>query len=296
MPPAVANEPWTVKRLLTSTQEFLAKKGADSSQLAAQMLVGHVLGLSRIQLYTNFERIPTDDERAKLRDLVRRAGEHEPVQYLVGKAGFFSLELEVTRDVLIPRPDTETLVDAVLRRIKLEGKSAEPLRIADLCTGSGAIAVALASQLPAATFVATDTSDAALSVAKRNVEQLGYGDRIDCRLGDLAEPLGSETFDLVTANPPYIPSADVDQLDRNVRDFEPRAALDGGADGFDLHRRLLAEAPAVLAADGRLYVEMQFDQGDRLKALATEASWRDVRVLADLEGRDRVLEATRPAA
>ncbi len=195
----------------------------------------------------------------------------------------------------MPRPDTETLVDAVVRRVKLDGRASEPLRILDVCTGSGAIAVALASVLTKAQIVASDISEGAMAVARRNVEQLKLGERVECRVGDLFAAAAGEMFDIVTANPPYIPSGDLPKLDSNVRDYEPHLALDGGADGLDLHRRILDEAPAVLSEDGRLYAEMQFDQAESLRELAAAAGWRDVEVAVDLEGRDRVLTALRPS-
>ncbi len=290
MPP---QEPWTVKRLLTSTTEYLTGRGIESARLCAEMLVGHVLDLSRVELYTHFEDQPTDAQRAKLRELVRRAGTNEPVQYLVENAGFFGFEVKVTPAVLIPRPDTETLIDAVVRRCVAEGRKDEALRIADVCTGSGIIAIALAKSLPQATVVATDVSPEATAVATENVQKHGLDERIEVRVGDLLEPLDEEMFDVVATNPPYIPSAAVDELDANVRDFEPRLALDGGSDGLEILRRLLAGADARLKEKGWLVAEMQHDQGPALVELATSSGWASAKVLKDLARRDRVLEVTR---
>ena len=288
-------EAWTVKKLLDWTGGFFTKKGLDAPRLSAEMLLAHVLEMPRIQLYVNHGRELSAEQLSRFRGLVKRAGEQEPVQYLTGVAHFYSLEFKVTPAVLIPRPDTETLVESAVRHLKLAADTgvAQPVRVLDLCTGSGCVALTLAKQLPTAQLVAVDLSDAALDVARANAAALGLNDRVDLRAGDLFEPVAGELpFAVVTANPPYIPSADVDTLDRNVRDYEPRLALDGGGDGFDVHRRILSGAPAHLIDGGRLFVEMQFDQGPRLTALA-EASgdWADVQVLRDFEGRDRVLFA-----
>ena len=286
-------EVWTVKKLLEWTAGFLGRKAVDSPRLAAEMLLGHVLSLPRIQLYARFDRELEAAELARFRDLVKRAGEHEPVQYLVGVAHFYNLEFRVTRDVLIPRPDTETLVENVVGTLKIaaDPAAAGATRVLDLCTGSGCVAVALARQLPSANVVAVDISAAAVAVARGNVEKLEVAGRVDVREGDLfAAVAGEPPFDVIVANPPYIPSGDIAALDRNVRDYEPRLALDGGGDGLDFHRRILADALRHLTDGGRVFIEMQFDQGPRLKELAeSSGAWGEVRVLRDFEGRGRVL-------
>jgi release factor glutamine methyltransferase len=294
---AHSTDVWTVGRLLEWTAGFFARKHVDSPRLAAEMLLAHVLKMPRIQLYVNHGRELPPGELAAYRELVRRAGEHEPVQYLTGTAHFFGLELAVTPAVLIPRGDTETLVEAVLRHLKLatDTGTEQQLRIADLCTGSGAIALALATHLPRARIYAVDLSEPAAAVARANAQRLGLAGQVDIRVGNLFEPLGGEApFHVITANPPYIPTGQLAGLDRNVRDYEPRLALDGGADGLDVHRRLLAEAPGHLEAGGRLFVEMQFDQGTRLRELAESGgAWRQVQLLRDFSGHERVLLAVR---
>ena len=291
-------ESWTVRRLIDWTSSFFTRKSIDSPRLAAEMLLAHVLRMPRIQLYVNHDRELDPDDLAHFRDLVRRAGEHEPVQYLTGVAHFFGLEFRVSPAVLIPRPDTETLVEAILRHLKLASDTGteQTLRIADLCTGSGAIAVALAKHLPGARVLATDISEAAVEVARDNARRLGAAEQLDIRTGDLFQPLAGEApFDLITANPPYIPTGELARLDRNVRDYEPKNALDGGPDGLDFHRRLLAESPDHLRAGGRLFVEMQFDQGSVLRELAeSTGNWHDVQVLRDFAGHERVLLARTP--
>lgn len=288
---------WTVRRLLEWTSGFFARKQVDSPRLCAELLLAHVLRVGRIQLYVKHDQELSPLELGAFRDLVKRAGEHEPVQYLTGTAHFFGMELAVTPAVLIPRADTETLVEAVLRHLKLATDTGveQALRLADLCTGSGAIALALARHLPNARVIATDISEAAAEVARANAQRLGLDDQVEVRVGELVAPLAGEApVHVITANPPYIPTGELARLDRNVREFEPRLALDGGADGLDFHRRLLAEAPDHLMPAGRLFVEMQFDQAAALRDLA-EASgrWRDVQTLRDFAGHDRVLFARR---
>ncbi|MEM1011305.1 MAG: peptide chain release factor N(5)-glutamine methyltransferase [Planctomycetota bacterium] len=289
---AAADVAWTVKRLLGSTADYLTKRRVDSPRLAAEMLIGHVLKLSRIELYTRYDDVPDDASRTKLRDLVRRAGEHEPVQYLVESGGFFGFEVKVTPAVLIPRPDTETLIDIVVRRLAGADRKGQELRVADVCTGSGIVAIALAKSLSKATIVATELSEEAAEVARANVDKLGLTDRIDVRVGDLLEGIDGD-FDVIASNPPYIPTSAIASLDANVRDYEPHVALDGGDDGLDVLRRLLAGSSDRLRPGGFLATEMQHDQGDALTSLATDSGWQGVRVVRDLAGHDRVLVADR---
>ena len=286
---------WTVRRLIEWTSGFLERKGVDSPRLAAELLLAHILQMPRIQLYLTHDRQLSPIELSAYRELVRRAGEHDPVQYLTGTAHFFGMELKVTPAVLIPRPDTETLVEAVLHHLKLatDTGTEQPLRVADICTGSGAIALALAKHLPNAKVIATDISEAAAEVARQNARQLDLD--VDVRVGDLFTPLeGEAPFDIITSNPPYIPTGELTKLDRNVRDYEPRLSLDGGPDGLGFHHRLLQEAPRRLRPGGRMFVEMQFDQAEVLRAVASAAGdWRDVQVLRDFAGHERVLLAQR---
>jgi release factor glutamine methyltransferase len=255
-----------------------------------------VLGVPRIKLYTDYERPISEADLAKFRELVRRASEQEPIAYLTGKAHFFNLEFEVTPDVLIPRPDTETLVENVLQLARNTAGFEAP-RVLDLCTGSGCVAAAIAHHLKTSVVVATDISRQAVAVAKRNVEALGLADRVSVEQGDLFEPLSrlvdARPFDLIVGNPPYIATNRIETLDRSVREYEPMAALDGGIDGMVLHRRILEEAPSRLRAGGRVYLEIAFDQGEPAREAARHhaSEFDDVRVLRDHAGNDRVLTA-----
>jgi release factor glutamine methyltransferase len=290
-------ERWTVRRLLEWTAAFFTRKGVDSPRLSAELLLSHVLSVPRIKLYTDYERPLTEPELAEYRDLVKRAGEEEPIAYLTGKAPFFNLEFEVTRDVLIPRPDTETLVENVLQTARIQTGLEAP-RVLDLCTGSGCIACAIARHLKNATVLATDISPAAVAVARRNVGRLKLADRVTVEQGDLFEPLATAVdarpFDLIVSNPPYIPTAQVPKLDRSVKDYEPLTALDGGPDGLALHRRILEGAGDRLVPGGRIYLEIAFDQGELAKEVAAEyPDFEDFRILKDYGGNDRVLTARR---
>jgi release factor glutamine methyltransferase len=289
------SEAWTVRRILEWTTGYFTRRNVDGPRLSAELLLAHILSVPRIRLYTDYERPLTEQQLAAMRELVQRAAEEEPIAYLTGRAHFFNLEFEVTRDVLIPRPDTETLVENVLQLARNQAGFEAP-RVLDLCTGSGCVAAAVAHHIKAAQVVATDVSPAAVDVARRNVERLSLADRVVVEQGDLFEPLGrmvdAQPFHLVVANPPYIATAKVEELDRSVRDYEPLVALDGGLDGLVIHRRILDGAPRHLVPGGRVFLEVAFDQGDLVLQVTSEHdAFEDVRVLKDYGGNDRVLTA-----
>jgi len=285
---------WTVRRILDWTRDFFTRKNVFQPRLSAEELLAHVLSVPRIKLFLNYDRALAPADLTAYRELVRRAAEDEPIAYLTGRKHFFNLEFEVTRDVLIPRPDTETLVEDVLQTARIAAGLEAP-RILDLCTGSGCIAAALAHHLKGAVVLATDISPAAVAVARRNMERLGLAGRAIVEEGDLYEPLSrvvdARPFDLIVANPPYIPTVQLETLDRSVRDYEPVSALDGGLDGLTLHRRILQEAGARLVPGGRVYLEIAFDQGELALQIATryQEGFEPPRLLKDFGGRDRVL-------
>jgi release factor glutamine methyltransferase len=288
---------WTVRRLLEWTTGFFSRKDVDPARLSAELLLSHVLKVPRIKLYTDYERPLSEKDLATFRDLVRRASEQEPIAYLTGTAHFFNLEFEVNRDVLIPRPDTETLVENVLQLARNQVGFESP-RVLDLCTGSGCIAGAIAYHLKTAVVTATEISPAAVAIARRNVERLGLAGRVLVQEGDLFEPISrmvdAQPFNLIVSNPPYIPTGQIETLDRSVREYEPVKALDGGPDGLDFHRRILAEAPGRLLPGGRIYLEIAFDQGPQAEELGKGFdAFEDVRILKDFAGRHRVLTAKR---
>ena len=288
---------WTVRRILEWTSGFFTRKNVDAPRLSAELLLAHVLNVPRIKLYTDYERVLAERDLAAFRALVQRAGEQEPIAYLTGKAYFFNLEFEVGPGVLIPRPDTETLVENVLQLAR-NTPGFEAPRVLDLCTGSGCIAAAIAQRLKNAVVTAIDKSEKAVAIARRNVERLVLNDRITIEQGDLYEPLSRMVdvapFNLIVSNPPYVPTGQMERLDRNVRDYEPPEGLDGGIDGLVLHRQILDGAAERLLPGGRIYLEIGWEQGPASREAASRhAEFEDVRVLKDYAGHDRVLTARR---
>ncbi|HBO42495.1 MAG TPA: peptide chain release factor N(5)-glutamine methyltransferase [Planctomycetaceae bacterium] len=250
-------ETWTVGRLLSWTNDYFAKRGADSPRLDAEILLAEALGCRRIDLYARFDDVPDDTRRARFREMVCRRAEHAPVAYLVGHREFYSLSFRVTPDVLIPRPETELLVVAALDRLKARGNGEEPASVCDVGTGSGAIAVTLAKHLPSARLTAVDLSAAALAVARENARSHGVADRIEFVESDLFAALPPEArFDLIVSNPPYVSESEWADLSPEVRDHEPRIALVAGPRGTEIIERLLAEAAARLKPGGYLIVEI----------------------------------------
>lgn len=276
-------------------------RGLDSPRLCAEILLSHVLGCDRLRLYMETDRPASPDERDRLRGLVRRALDHEPIQYLTGEAWFFGLRLKADRRALIPRPSTETIVEHLLQHERPGGDPGErsggaeavsSCRIADVCTGSGCIAVALAKNLPGAEVIATDISADALALARENADAAEVADRIEFVEGDLLAPLeGLGPFDWIVSNPPYIPDHEWDAVEPNVKDHEPHAALRGGADGLDLVRSIIENARGLLAPGGGLLVEIAACTAGDVLGLAARAGWSDPRILKDHEGLDRVLAA-----
>jgi release factor glutamine methyltransferase len=289
--------PWTVERVLNWTRGYFERRQVDSPRLGAELILAHVLNTQRIKLYTNYQRPLADGELTSIRGLVQRAGEEEPIAYLTGQAHFFNLEFVVTRDVLIPRPDTETLVEQTLALSRHTGGFESP-RVLDLCTGSGCVAIAIATNQKNAQVIATDISEAALAVAKQNVEKHNLADRVTLLHGDLFGALAGYVdpapFDVIVSNPPYIASGQIEGLPKNVRDYEPRLALDGGSDGLGPHRRILDGAADRLRRGGRVFLEIAYDQEEAaLGLLQTRDAFENPRVLRDHAGQPRVLTATR---
>jgi release factor glutamine methyltransferase len=289
----MSDEAWTVGRLLTWTTDWLGARGGDSPRLDAEVLLAHVRGCPRIALYTAFDAVVPDAERALFREFVKRRGAGEPVAYLVGSREFFSLPFTVTRDVLIPRPETEGLV---VRTIDLCKQAAAP-RIADVGTGSGAIAVTLAKRLPQATLAATDLSPAALAVARANAERHGVADRVVCVECDLlADQRLAGPWDVVVSNPPYVREDEFDTLPRDVRDHEPRAALVAGPTGVEIVARLAAEAAERLAPGGWLLVEIGPSTAAAAEgAIAAVPGLEPRPTLKDMAGLPRIVQAQRRA-
>jgi len=254
----------------------------DVPRLEAEVLLSHVLNVSRTALLAHSERLLTADQLSNYQTLIRRRASGYPLPYLTGGVEFYGLGFEVTPEVMIPRPETETLVDLALAR--------RPATIVDVGTGCGCIAVSLAVHLPQATIYAIEISPAALAVARRNVERHGVAARVRLMVGDVLTPRPGPV-DLIVSNPPYVSRGEWASLPASVRDHEPRLAFDGGPDGLNIIRRLLAQAPGVLRPGGGLLIEIGADQGEAASHLARAFfPGATVRVHPDLAGRDRVLE------
>ena len=331
-----ASAPKLLIEYLKLASDHLAAKGIDTARLDAELLLADALGLTRMQLYTSHDRPLADAEVDRFRTLLRRRAGREPVAYILGRREFWSLEFAVDRRVLIPRPETETLVDAAVRACTgaLERSAATstydatperdaepgagaaavetavaPLsrkylarvalvadRVLDIGTGSGAVAVALAVELPGLAVVATDESAASLEVAPRNAAKHGVEARIEFRRGDVYDALDAgEIFDVIVSNPPYCKESEMVDMEPEVRDWEPKGALIGGADGMQPTTRIIEGAPRHLVADGWLLLEVG-TQADAVRGELRRRGWRDVRTLRDLAGRDRVVVARAPAA
>jgi release factor glutamine methyltransferase len=284
---------WTVKAALDWTVAFLGEHGDEHPRRSAEWLLSAATGLSRVELYAYYDRPLSPEERAALREGVRRRGAGEPLQYVTGEVAFRHIVVKVEPGVLIPRPETEVLVDAALPAIDEAIAMRGEALVADVCTGSGCIALAVAQERPLAHVVATDISRVAVGLASANAERLDLASRVDVREGDLVAPLPHEllgSFDLLISNPPYVPSADVAALPEEVAGFEPHLALDGGLDGLAVFRRLLSEGREWLRENGMLAVEL--DEKRVRQAAAEALQWyEDVRVVRDLAGRDRIVTA-----
>ena len=319
------NDIWTIKAALDWTVGYLERKGDENPRISAQWLLAEACGLSRIELYTRLDQPLSMDERDVLRGYVTRRGQGEPLQYITGEVGFRHISVQVRPGVLIPRPETEVLGSEALALLPpaprprakdeeaeaaAEGEAGEagaadlpsadappapapePLLVADLCTGSGCIACSIAYEHPLARVFATDIAPEAVSLARENAAALGLDGRVsvvECDLGEgvPAEAVGA--LDLVASNPPYVPTAVLAGIPREVAAYEPALALDGGADGLDMFRRLLAFCARALKPGGGFAFELHETCLDDAARLAAEAGFADVRAVADLDGRPRVL-------
>lgn len=277
-------ETWTVIQLLRWTADYFNGKDIESGRLEAELLLAHTLDLDRVGLYLHFDRPLTPVELADFRAKVQRRARREPVQYILAETEFWSLPLQVGPDVLIPRSDTEVLVEEALRRLQQGGS------MLDVGTGSGAIAIAVASERPAVDVTAIDCSRPALTVARANAEMHGLSGRITCREGDLAA-LPAGPYDLVVSNPPYIAESEWAGLMAEVRDHEPRIALHGGIDGLDAYRHLARQAMTVLKPGGWLLVEVGAGQADVVRELFEQAGLSALGVRKDYAGIARVVYA-----
>ena len=316
---AASDQPWTVGRLLNWTADFLKEKGAESPRLDAEVLLAHVRGCKRIELYTAFEQPASEELRTKFRELIKQRAAGKPVAYLVGHREFFSLPFTVTPDVLIPRPDTELLVvraldiakpkprvndpperdtsdsEAAPPAPKPQAAPPKPIAIADVGAGSGILAVTLAKHLPSASVTMIDVSPAALAVAQKNADRNGVSDRIEAFESDLFADVPAERkFDLIVSNPPYITSEEMQQLAVDVGRYEPTLALDGGPQGTDVIERLIPQAAERLRPGGWLLMEISPTIVGRVEQLLEADPRLELKpTQKDLAGLARVVQSRR---
>jgi len=278
----------TVLEVIQKSTEFLARKRVDSPRLQTELLLAHVLKLPRMKLYLNFERQLSTGETETLRELVKRRGQREPLQHILGTTSFCGLEIAVDRRVLVPRPETELLAEAGWEF--LSTLSPQRATALDLGTGSGCLAITLAVKCPAAGVTATDVSLEAITVATGNAARHGVGTRIGFRCGaGFGTVAAGARFELIISNPPYIPSAEIESLQPEVRDFDPRQALDGGADGLDFYRLIAAQAPAFLQPAGRIMLELGDDQAGPVSQIFEAQNCIVEAVKQDYTQRPRIL-------
>lgn len=280
--------PWTVLSLLRWTTTYLAEKAIPEARLNAELLLSGALGVKRLDLYLQFDRPLRPDELAAFKARLVRRARREPLQYIAGEAEFRNLRLMVDRRVLIPRPETETLVEAVLRWAAGRAN----LSALDVGTGSGAIALSLATEGPFTRVVATDTSAEALEVATENLARAAPGTPVEFRLGRDYAPAAGERFDVVVSNPPYVAEGESGEMDPEVLDWEPAQALFATGDGLDVIRSLVTGAPAHLLPGGLLALEIGATQAERVaRMIAEQDGLGDARIVKDLAGRDRIVLA-----
>ena len=294
--PTQTNDPWTIGRLLAWTQEHLQAKQVEDARLSAELLLAKAMDCRRIDLYARFDQEPSTEQKSVFRELVRVAAEHRPIAYLIGHREFYSLDFKVTPDVLIPRPETELLVERALAWCAEH--PGERHDVLDVGTGSGCIAIAIAKRRPSVHAVATDVSDAALAVAGENAAKHGVAERVRMVYADLfdlsADAIPEGGFDIVVSNPPYVSEPEYKALPRNVADYEPASALLAGPDGLDIYRRMAADVGHCLRPGGTLILEVGYTQAEAVRDLFTGSAVLElVGCFKDLAGIERALQFVR---
>ena len=265
---------WTIQKLLNWTTEYLTEKGIDSPRLSSELLLSHALTMKRIELYTQFDKAVTKPQLDRLHDLVKRAGQNEPIAYLVGRTEFYSLELNISPECMIPRPETELLAEHAIEFLRTrDGRQF----VCDLCTGSGCVAIAIAKNFDDASIIATDISDAALNIAAQNIEKHQLKNRVKLLCGDLFDPLvpqlDVDKFDLIVCNPPYVSAAEFEKLDKNVKDYQPKLAIFAGDDGLDIYRRIVEKIDAFLKPGAALMLEVGYNQRQPVRELLEQTGY-----------------------
>ncbi|MGQ9922146.1 MAG: peptide chain release factor N(5)-glutamine methyltransferase [Desulfobacca sp.] len=289
--------PWTILRVLRWAENYLQRQGINEPRASAALLLAHCLHCTRLDLYLRYDQPLSAAELECYKRLLRRRLAHEPIQYITGHQEFWSLDFLVSPAVLIPRPETELIAEAVLKYAADRPHGSAGRRLLDVGTGSGILAVVLAKELPQAQVVAVDQSAAALALARKNIHRHGVQDRVALVQGDLLTPLASQPcFDIIVSNPPYVPTPDWEQLPADIRDYEPRLALDGGADGLAVLRLLAAAAHQYLRPGGLLALEVGQGQAETVAQLLTQTgAYGPVHIIPDYQRLGRIVTAQRRA-
>lgn len=292
--------PWTILSILKWTTSYFTSHNIENPRASAEVLLAHVLGVKRIDLYIRYDQPLIPDELSRFKTVIRRRMRREPVAYIMGEKEFWSMPMAVTPDVLIPRPETECLVETALALLSPSGGKTEwpgpPPRILELGTGSGAVALALASELKTAVLMASDRSEKAIGVARQNARRLDLDRRVHLFCGDWFACMHAPVwrFDMILSNPPYIPTAEIDRLQAEVSGYEPRGALDGGIDGLAAIRIIIDRAPDYLRPGGHLLLEIGHDQKAGVeKIVALSNHYAQLDVVRDYGGHDRVAKILR---
>ena len=291
----------TVLDIIQKSGEFLERKGVDSPRLQVELILEQVLKMPRLQLYVNFERPITDNELDRLRDYVRRRGTREPLQHILGSTSFCGLEIEVGRQALIPRPETEMLAERAWKFLNARigsnsqlSTQEQPSTVLELGVGSGCISVAIAVNSPTAQVTAIDLSDEALELAGRNVRRHELADRVRLLKSDgFGQLPPGVQYDLIVSNPPYIPSGEIETLQPEVRDHDPRAALDGGEDGLNFYRMLADQASACLRPGGVMMLEFGDGQASVIGTIFKDTGWTVDAIVRDLADKERFIVLSR---
>ena len=296
---------WALLSLLNWSQDYLAKKNIPQARLDGELLLSHVLGLKRLDLYLQFERVLNETELSSFKIVLKRRAAHEPIAYILGKKEFWSREFIVTPDVLIPRPETELLIEHILNFFSSSSPSSPssslPLEgggiqgegeILDIGTGSGILAVTLAKEIESIHVDAIDISPQALTIAKKNADKFEVSPKINFIEEDFASYTFSKTYDIIVSNPPYIPTEEIDTLMKDVAHFEPKLALNGGKDGLDFYRKIAQKAPTLLKPNGFIFVEIGESQAKDVTKIFGENELKNISVIKDYSGNDRVVIAS----
>ncbi|MDX1357503.1 MAG: peptide chain release factor N(5)-glutamine methyltransferase [Clostridia bacterium] len=281
-----------IRELLKKAEKTLVENGIEDSHIEASVLFAYVLNKSKTYLYTHMDDTVDDSQIDLFENYVKKRSGHMPVAYIVGRAWFMSLELHVNESTLVPRPETEGLVEETLSCAA--GMPGDPIKLLDWCTGSGCIGIAAAYHNQRVKAILSDINPDSIEIAEKNINKYHLADRVKTRIGNLYDPVPKKKFDIITANPPYIPSTDIQSLDSDVRDYEPLSALDGGTDGLDFYRWIISGAPDYLSPGGIIVLEAGIGLSKPICNILTHNNFSNVAIKNDIGGIPRIITASYP--